>query len=278
MGNAAPAGPGLCYDAGLRVRPASRRRRSGELDGRPRLTRCTRARRRSKIGRATRDLRIPPAPSGAGRAVSPIPPSCADPCKAPDRSLPPSRIGTTLQVGAGHRADLARLTGCIGPCSGSRAAPALGLAAWPVRGVICKSRPSPPAPAGADGRGPSQTRRPRAPGGTIVVVHLHRENRTALNRTPSRLPAEACVAATRESVPRRRSRARRPSRTMRAFLRLSDLETARILAKGCERGVQRFVTGDLRHGGGTPLLPEPPAGAACGTLRCNPTRVSPCCV
>ncbi len=92
-------------------------------------------------------------PYGTHRADPPIPPSCADPGGAPERSRPPSWIGTTPSVGAGLLADLARLTGRISPAPEAVLLPRL---TWPRAGprrrlqgpaYLAERRPSQSAPS-----------------------------------------------------------------------------------------------------------------------------------
>ncbi len=102
------------------------RARSGVLDGRPRLTRCTRARRYS-LERPSRP--VPWCNHGSVEPISPILPSCVEqwqstgsfPSPVGDRDHSTCRHRIPRGLGKAHRETR--------PYSGGRATPALGLAA-----------------------------------------------------------------------------------------------------------------------------------------------------
>ena len=128
------------------------RARSGDLDGRPRLTRCTRARRYS-LERPSRP--VPWYYHGSVEPISPILPSCVE--RWQSTGAFPSPVGDQGPLYLStpdFLAILARPTGRRGPAPEAGPLPRL---AWPrgIRDAICKSRRILRL---------LQTRRPRTPG------------------------------------------------------------------------------------------------------------------
>ena len=151
-------------------------------------------------------------------------------------------------VDAGLLADLARLIG-LQPCSGSRAHPALDLAARPVRGVACQGHRIP------SGQRPSGIKGPRRHAALGLLVAQARESvrvssrlETAITsrRRPDLQKGSGLNAASpsrlRSPLPCKRARSQvfRPA-SAPAVNDGAMLETARNAREASERGVQRFV-------------------------------------
>jgi hypothetical protein len=233
---------------------------SGDLDGRPRLTRCTRARRCFQIGRINpvlfgtsrfssvlvelirRSLR---AASIRGRAAGSFPSSVGDRNHSADRRRPPRRLGKSDRV---HT-----------PCSGSRAFPVLDLAAGPVRGVIYER---PGRSMHDESSRPSQTRRPRTLGGRD---HLHVIlPETAMNLARPRRRPEGRHRFFHAGPPRMRYRRCEHDCQLRSRTRLTTvLRSGPPVRSRCDRAWRATVF----DAGRKPTWYRPtsrcPAGAAC---------------